>query len=131
MYDDFLSNIETYTKLEELFKSAFAAHTKTTSSTSHYITPFYNTTFKNGQPFRNANPIFSALNLKSKKLIRIIIEENEHNISVVEKKTDHGTETIIFGGTTNLSEILIKMQEWITLSEQQSKTAHSDHPPPS
>lgn len=111
MYDDYLTNIETYSKLENLFLESFLEHTQNRSENSYKV-PFYKTTFNNGQPFGDANPIFSAFNTESKEAIRIVITE-DNNVSIVKKNTDHGCETIIFGGLLNLSEILDKLKAWI------------------
>ncbi|KPM65751.1 hypothetical protein HB13667_11015 [Pseudomonas putida] len=112
MHDDYLTNPSTYMALEQLFLDAFIKTISEYNNQEEYTAPFYRTTYNNGQSFGDANPIFSARNAKRKKIIRIIIDEDENEISTAYKNTEHGVETIVFGGVSNLPELIAFLDNW-------------------
>ncbi|WP_154660609.1 hypothetical protein [Pseudomonas cremoricolorata] len=116
MYEDYLTSAISYHRLEDCFARTFKKAIEADGLSGNFLTPYYQTTFNNGQPFRDANPIFSAKNLKSSNSIRIIIEEDSNNVSVIEENKDTGLETIAFGGIENLNELLESLYHWIANS---------------
>ena len=113
MFEDYLTNPVSYAALETYFLENFMTITKKNNNQNTYITPFYRTTYNNGEPFADANPIFSAKDTRENKIIRIIIEEDEFEVSIAQKKTEQGDETIVFGGISNLPELLDILKDWI------------------
>lgn len=116
MYDDYVTNPSTYMALEQLFLDAFIKIISERNNQEEYTAPFYRTTYNNGQSFGDANPIFSARNAKHKNIIRIIIDEDESEISTAYKNTEHGVETIVFGGISNLPELIASLDKWAKIS---------------
>ncbi|AIR91226.1 hypothetical protein [Pseudomonas cremoricolorata] len=116
MHEDYLASAISYHMLEDCFARTFKEAIEAYGLSGNFITPYYHTAFNNGQPFRDANPIFSAKSLKSSNTIRIIIEEDSNNVSVVEENKDNGLETIAFGGIKNLNELLESLRHWIANS---------------
>ncbi|WP_043196032.1 hypothetical protein [Pseudomonas putida] len=112
MHGDYLTNSTAHTALEQLFTDAFTQTVSKYKDHANLIAPFYRTTFDNGQPFGDANPIFSARDIERKKIIRIIIEDEVDKISTDYKNTDYGEETIVFGGIANLPELIATLKEW-------------------
>jgi len=112
MYEDYLTNSTTYRALEQLFLDAFTQIASKYENHANFIAPFYRTTYENGQSFGDANPIFSARDIERKKVIRVIIEEDETKVSTAYKKIEHGEETVVFGGLSNLSELIATVKDW-------------------
>lgn len=112
MHGDYLKSSTAYTALEQLFIDVFTQTASKYENHANFIAPFYRTTYDNGQPFSDANPIFSARDIEQKKIIRIIIEDEADKISTAYKNTDYGEETIVFGGIANLPELIATLKEW-------------------
>lgn len=112
MYDDYLTCQETYIALENLFLDEFRSFASKNIQSKNFLTPFYATTFNNGQRFADANPIFSVRDLKGNRVMRIVISEDEKELSIFFKPTDFGDETVVFGGIINLEQMLQAMREW-------------------
>lgn len=112
MYDDYLTCEKTYIALESLFLDEFSSFVSRNITSRKFLGPFYTTSFKNGQRFADANPIFSARDVEGNRAIRIVINEDDKEISTLLKPTDFGEETVVFGGIINLEQILEIMKEW-------------------
>lgn len=118
MYDDYLTCKKTYIALENLFLNEFRSFTSENIKSKNFLAPFYATTFNNGQRFADANPIFSARDVEGNRVMRIVINEDDNEISTSFKPTDFGDETIVFGGIINLDQMLEIMKKWATQTIQ-------------
>jgi hypothetical protein len=112
MYDNYLTCKKTYLALEDLFLNEFRSFVSKNAKPENFQAPFYTTKFKNGQSFADANPIFSARDTEKNRVMRIVINEEDEEISIHYKSTDFGDETIIFGRIINLDQMLQTMKEW-------------------
>lgn len=75
-FNDYLESNQTYIALEKFWINFFFSILASLNlEKSEWITPYYNTTFSNGEKFMDGNPIFSAKSAKTEKTIRIVQEE--------------------------------------------------------
>lgn len=112
MHEDYLTNSTAYIALERLLFEAFTQVASKYESHANLIAPFYKTTYDNGQPFADADSIFSARDIIRQKVFRVIIEEDADKVSAIYKNTEHGEETVLFGGIANLPELIAALKEW-------------------
>ena len=61
LYADFLNDPEEYTRAESFWKQRWEQIMEEVGQGESWRTPWFNTTFVNGTPFRDGNPIFSAV----------------------------------------------------------------------
>ena len=61
LYADFLNDPEEYTRAESFWKQRWEQLMEEVGQGGSWRTPWFNTTFVNGTPFRDGNPIFSAV----------------------------------------------------------------------
>ncbi|WP_124423239.1 hypothetical protein [Pseudomonas orientalis] len=114
MFNDYLSTPSTYKKLEnhikELFIELVISHNIDLES---FITPFYKTTFSNGTPFMDANPIFSVNHQKTGSILKIVLDENLRKTTSTTKESEIGHETSIISAQKNLTSIKIEISKWL------------------
>lgn len=72
MYEHYRLDQNEYLQLEEYIYSQFFS----LRNEMDWEAPYYTTHFSNGVPFFDANPIFSALNIKANYIIKIILDED-------------------------------------------------------
>ncbi len=69
LFEDFLENKDTYHAVEQMWKEFFDAFAE---KHGFSYRPYLKTTYINGVPFYNGNPIFTAFNEAINRAIRII-----------------------------------------------------------
>ena len=114
MFNDYLSTPSTYKKLENHIKETFIELVILHNiDIKCFITPFYNTTFSNGTPFMDANPIFSAKHQKTGNILKVILDENLKKPTITTKKSELGYETSIVSAQKNLTSIKNEISKWL------------------
>ena len=75
------TNIDKYKALEKYIENMFVYLLKEASShTSDWVFPYFKTTYADGTPFMDGNPIFSAKNTSAKRIIKIIVDDGYDDI---------------------------------------------------
>ncbi len=72
MYEDYLRNTQTYVLLENKIYAVFADNVDLAKWQIKYL----NTQYINGQPFYDANPIFSAYHVENNSILKIVLDED-------------------------------------------------------
>jgi hypothetical protein len=113
MFNDYLNDEQSYIRLEQyLYEYFFLQCNASGVESKKFKVPFYNTAFSDGTPFREGNPIFSARNKTTGKILRIVLDEDAAPlVSYLHK--DMGCELVIFARIALLEQITEKMAEWI------------------
>ncbi|MEX6667565.1 hypothetical protein [Pseudomonas sp. W2-17] len=113
MFDDYLNDEQLYVQLEQYLYDCFLIECHASGvDLKNFKAPFYNTAFSNGTPFRDGNPIFSARNKTTGKILRIVLDENTDSL-VSYRDKDMGCELVIIARVSLLELIIKKMVEWI------------------
>lgn len=114
MFEGFLSNPEIYKYLEQDFERIFAALLeKEQMNKEDFKIPYYNTCFANGKPFMDGNPMFSAKNLVTGNTLRVVMDSNGVETTLLGRNTDDSQDFCIFCSIDNLHRTHEKMSEWI------------------
>jgi len=114
MFNDYLSTPSTYKKLEKHIKETFMELAFSYNiDMESFITPFYNTTFSNGTPFMDANPIFSVKHKKTGNILKIVLNEDLSKTILTTKKSGLGYETSIISAQKNLISIKNEISKWL------------------
>ncbi len=117
MFEKYLEDPEIYRNLEEFFVEFFKSKlNELRINGDDYTVGYYRTTFSNGDPFMDGNPIFSVRNAGNGNILKIVIEDGNELVSYDSVK-ESGVERVVVGGVCMLDEIKIKTAEWI---EEQS-----------
>ena len=113
MFNDYLNNEQCYIELERYLYDRFFIECKAgEQKLTKFKAPFYNTTFSNGIPFREGNPIFSARNEVSGTILRIVLDEDTD--SLVSYRDKHmGCELVIIAKVAISEHITKEMAEWV------------------
>jgi hypothetical protein len=113
MFEDYLNNEQCYIELERYLYDRFFLECKTSElELAKFKAPFYNTTFSDGTPFREGNPIFSVRNEVSGTVLRIVLDEDTD--SPVSYRDKHmGCELVIIAKVALLEHITKEMAEWV------------------
>lgn len=113
MFERYLESEEVYLGLERYFVELFFLRlTQSEKLRGDFTTPVYNTTFANGVPFMDGNPIFSAKNNRSGATLRIVIDEDGGFTSYDERK-ESGVECVVIGEIKCLADIEMKLSGWV------------------
>lgn len=113
MFDDYLNDEQLYVQLEQYLYDYFLTECHASGVDSkNFKAPFYNTAFSNGTPFRDGNPIFSARNKTTSKILRIVLDEDTDSL-VSYRDKDMGCELAIIARVSLLELIIKKMVEWV------------------
>jgi hypothetical protein len=114
VFDNYLSDRETYLNLENFFIDFFISKLEILDKNRNVFTiPFYKTTFQNGEPFMDGNPIFSVKNEINGEILRVIIDENNYKLELLNKKSEFGKELVVIGNITMLDDIKEKIDKWL------------------
>lgn len=114
MFNDYLSTPSTYKNLENHIKEIFIKlATSYNIDAERFIMQFYNTTFSDGTPFMDANPIFSVKHKKTGTILKIILDENIKKTICSTKKSELGPETSIISNQKNLTSIKNEISKWL------------------
>lgn len=114
MFEGFLSKPKTYKDLEQDFESVFVSLLeKERLDKKDFKIPYYNTHFANGKSFMDGKPIFSAKNLVTSDTLRIVIDDDAVETTLLDGKSDNSQSFCIFGSTDILRRIHEKMSEWL------------------
>ncbi|MEX6677828.1 hypothetical protein QWI18_18080 [Pseudomonas sp. W2Oct36] len=113
MFDDYLNDEQSYIRLERYLWDLFFLECDARGVESkNFKAPFYNTAFSDGTPFREGNPIFSARNEVTGKILRIVLDEDAVPLVTYQDK-DMGCELVLVGKVALLDEIKKLMRKWI------------------
>ncbi|WP_154660634.1 hypothetical protein [Pseudomonas cremoricolorata] len=114
MFEDYLSSIETYDKLEALIASFFNDHLKKTNTRpDQFITPHYSNTCSDGTQFRDANPIFSVIHISTGNVFRAVICDHVGGYSKTREPIETGVETCVVAKIHELEKIKKDLLDWI------------------
>ncbi|BBP69567.1 hypothetical protein PHLH6_15710 [Pseudomonas sp. Seg1] len=112
MFNDYLHNLDCYFRLERSFYEFFRLEAQTNKiDIKGFKAPYYNTTFSNGTPFMDGNPIFSARNEANGQILRVILEQDTDEL-VSYRDKELGCELVVIGNVNSLEEIKRKIAEW-------------------
>ncbi len=75
LFPDFLQDPKQYAEAEAFWQTLWSKIVATSSQAAEWRFPWLNTHFQNGSPCRDGNPIFSAVNEKRQRGIRVIQTE--------------------------------------------------------
>lgn len=75
------TNIDKYKALEKYIENMFVYLLKEVSShTSDWVFPYFKAAYADGTPLMDGNPIFSAKNTSTKRIIKIIVDDGYDDI---------------------------------------------------
>ena len=118
MFEKYLEDVRIYLDLEsnliDFFKSKLGELKKNKSS---YKIQYYKTTFSNGMPFMDGNPIFSVRNEDEGKILRIVLDADASDLVTLDETCEQDKEMVVIGNILLLEKIKTKICEWL---EQQS-----------
>ena len=110
-YSHYLTDPMVYAALERKILECFLA---LISNADEWTVPYFKTTFSNGKPFQDGNPIFSA---RYKNLvIRVVIENDRNEITAILQEKPEFEELVIVTDTDHIEEITVKIKQWSALS---------------
>ncbi len=126
-FPNFLKDFTEYERTENLWQAEWQRLIQGTGKEELWRSPWINTTFANGTPCRDGNPIFSAVCDKYRLGIRVIQHEPSENA----KELDFWIDTFAEGEQETVKELVIScaltretlydvldlMNQWITDSE--------------
>jgi HD-GYP domain-containing protein (c-di-GMP phosphodiesterase class II) len=120
MFKDYLSNPDTYQKLESFFTSALNEHLYSKRiNPAKYRTPYYNTTCVDGTRLMEANPIFSVRNTSTQNILRVVIHEAVKSYSTTHNKRDEAKELCLIIKISDLDRATNDINKWIDEQENQ------------
>ncbi|MGC5701688.1 hypothetical protein J4P02_15935 [Pseudomonas sp. NFXW11] len=113
MFNDYLNNKDCYLELERSFYDYFRLRAQASPvGEKVFKVPYYNTFFSNGLPFMDANPMFSAKNEVNGQILRVVLDEDAHELCSYRDK-EAGCELVLIGKLALLDEINKKISAWI------------------
>ncbi|WP_397431561.1 hypothetical protein [Pseudomonas chlororaphis] len=113
MFNGYLDDKDCYLRLERYFYDFFCLEIQANGiDVGKFKMPFYNTTFSNGIPFMDGNPIFSAKNEVNGQILRAVLDEDTHQFTSYHDK-NLGCEFVIVGNLELLDNIKKQISEWI------------------
>ncbi|MBV4539431.1 hypothetical protein [Pseudomonas urmiensis] len=119
MFKDYLSNPETYDRLEEhlinTFKNSLA---KEAIQSEKFLTPHYIDICVDGTRLRDANPIFSVRNTDTGNILRIVISEGVKGYSAIHNDIEGFDELCLVIQLRNLGRAIKETIKW---AKSQSK----------
>ena len=75
------TNIDKYNALEKYIENMFVYLLKEVSShTSDWVFPYFKAIYADGTPLMDGNPIFSAKNTSTKRIVKIIVDDGYDDI---------------------------------------------------
>jgi hypothetical protein len=127
LFPNFLNDPSEYHQAETLWRERWDELVRRVGQEGLWVTPWLTTTFANGTPFADGNPIFSAVAPNRRLGVRIIqVEPSEEprDFSVwtdafAEGQPEAIKELVIACVLTpqTLDESLVLMERWITMEE--------------
>lgn len=119
MIKDYLSNPETYDRLEEYLITTFKNSLANEAMQSEkFITPHYIDICVDGTRLRDANPIFSVRNTDTGNILRIVISQTAKGYSVIHNDIEGFDELCLIIQLRNLSRAIKQTLKW---AKSQSK----------
>lgn len=113
MFKGYLDDVSCYQRLERYFYDFFCSEAQANGlDVGGFKMPYYNTTFSNGMPFMDGNPIFSAKNEVSGQIVRVVLDEDMKQFTSYRDK-DSGCELVVVGNLELLDEVKEQVSEWI------------------
>ncbi|WP_201207014.1 hypothetical protein [Pseudomonas sp. S37] len=121
MHADFLESQEKYKLLENYFFKIFIEETKSQGlSLAEFKTPHYSAHFANGTPFMDGNPIFSAKNIATGNILRIVITDDVSKYAKNHNTIDNFEELCIVMRISELNLVQQDISSWIDQQAQES-----------
>lgn len=121
MFSNYLDDMRSYVELErhlyELLYSEGQAHGL---DCRKFKVPYCNTTFSDGTPCQDGNPIFSARNESNGEILRVVLDEDIDTLVSYHDK-EMNCELVLVGKVALLDEIKKEMCNWI---KSQSSSSH-------
>lgn len=115
MFDEYRADTAVYQALERHFSEFFQAEIKRRQADANLMkTPYYRTTFANGQPFFDGNPIFSAKYERTGDTLRVVLDEDIQPLSSYLDKEGQ-SERVIVGHVSALADIRQQVAQWIAV----------------
>ena len=115
MFDEYRADTAVYQALERHFSEFFQAEIKRRhADATRMKTPYYKTTFANGQPFFDGNPIFSAKHERTGDTLRVVLDEDIQPLSSYLDKEGQ-SERVIVGHVSALADIRQQVAQWIAV----------------
>ena len=108
MFDNYLEDVNTYNELESYFVKYFEI---IAGELHEYIYPYYKTTFSNGIPFMDADPIFSAKKNSTDNILKVIIEDDCQEMNSFYNNNE--TEFVLIGSLAHLESLLNEIKLWV------------------
>ncbi|WP_029978737.1 hypothetical protein [Pseudomonas sp. PH1b] len=113
MFNEYLNDKDRYLELERSFYDHFRLKVQENPvGTEVFKAPYYNTFFSNGSPFMDGNPIFSVKNQLNGQILRVVLDEDAHELCSYRDK-EAGCELVVIGNLALLEEIKEKVSAWI------------------
>lgn len=109
MFNSYLDDENVYLALESFLKDFFLSFINSEKSVD---CPYYNTTFSNGKPFMDGNPIFSARKKSNGAIIKVILDEDADSLSEIDKEVDGTQIHVIVANISFLNSIKEKIVNW-------------------
>jgi len=109
MFNNYLNDEKVYLELESFLKNFFLNFINCKESVD---CPYYNTTFSNGKPFMDGNPIFSARKKNNGTIIKVVLDEDANSLSEFDKEVDGFPIHVIVANVSSLDSIKEKIISW-------------------
>ncbi|WP_312933468.1 hypothetical protein [Pseudomonas sp.] len=117
MFENYLTDRGCYELLEQYLYDYFILSLRACAVGSDVFNfPYYNTYYVNGTPFLDGNPIFSARNEITGQILRVVLDEDIHNLCSYRDK-EGGCELVVVGGLALLDDIKEKISAWVSAQE--------------
>ncbi|PJK10907.1 hypothetical protein CO608_00010 [Lysobacteraceae bacterium NML08-0793] len=115
-YLNWNKNTGEYIQLERHIESIFIKLLNSSStSKDNWIFPYFKVEYSNGAPFMDGNPIFSAKDLHQKKIIKIIIDDEQENIADFEGSFDDSFLYTIISPIKSIEDIDVLIKDFLLL----------------
>ena len=113
LFENYLNDMDCYISLESHFFGFFQGLIcRLKIDEGRVKFPFYKTCFSNGVPFFDGNPIFSAKDNQSGKILRVVLDDEVDRLKYFNDK-DGGCEFVIVGSIMMLSLIEKEIANWV------------------
>ncbi|WP_017347911.1 hypothetical protein [Pantoea sp. A4] len=109
MFNNYLVDIDKYLALETSLQDFFLSIVNYKNPVD---CPYYNTTFSNGVPFMDGDPIFSARKKNNGQVIKVVLDEDTDSISEFDNEVEGYSIHIIVANVSALESIKEKVMHW-------------------
>lgn len=109
MFDNYLVNVNEYLELESSLRNFFLSIVNNGNTVD---CPYYNTTFSNGTPFMDGDPIFSARKKNNGDVIKVVLDEDTVSITEFDNQVDGSSIHVIVANVSSLELIKKRIIDW-------------------